>query len=337
MSKASSSCLLKSAAILLSICASMVHAQSSTQLYGGVDAGIGSFKTSGGVRTTQQYSGGMTTSYFGLKGGEDLGGGLRAFFTLEAYFRADTGEAGRFGGDAFFSRASNVGVGGDFGVLLLGRMATLLFAHTAGFNPLGASFGFSPLIRNTYGAGTRVSGDAAWNNALGYQSPVWQGISVNALYGLKEVGGGRNVSLGVRYVRGSLAVGGVVQAVKSPFAAGEEKTYQLGGSYDLGVVKLFATHGEVRRREMPGLPAGGTDNPISQLGASMPAGGSGTVMASWSRAGDDATAPGTRSFATIGYSHRLSKRTDVYLMLMTDKAQAQDRAQSTAVGIRHAF
>ncbi len=329
--------LLGAATLLLPLSSAPALAQNAVQLYGTIDVGVGSFKNSGGVRTTQQTSGAMTTSYFGFKGSEDLGGGLRVLFTLESYLRADTGEPGRFGGDAFFSRTSSVGLGGAFGTVLLGRVTTPLFLHTASFNPVGASFGFSPLIRHTYGAASRVSGDAAWNNAVAYLSPNWGGLSVSALYGLKELSGGRNVSLGLRYANGPLALGAVVQKVKSSFATGEESTWQLGGSYDLGMAKLFATHGKVSRRGTPGVPPQGTDNPISQLGASLPLGASGTAMVSWSRAGRSATAPGVRSFATVGYSHRLSKRTDVYAMLMTDKAQAQSRAQSAGIGLRHAF
>jgi predicted porin len=63
----------------------------------------------------------------------------------------------------------------------------------------------------------------------------------------------------------------------------------------------------------------------------------GAVVASWSRADNDVGSPADRRFATLSYTHRLSRRTDVYAMLMSDRIQGNGSAISTGVGIRHGF
>ena len=73
------------------------QAQSAVTLYGLTDVFAGSLKPSGApAHTAAIQNGGMTTSYFGLRGREDLGGGLGVFFALESYLRVDQGASGRF-------------------------------------------------------------------------------------------------------------------------------------------------------------------------------------------------------------------------------------------------
>ena len=63
------------------LCAGGAHAQSSVEVSGLVDVFAGSIKNSGDAgRKSVVDSGGLTTSWFGFKGTEDLGGGLKANF-----------------------------------------------------------------------------------------------------------------------------------------------------------------------------------------------------------------------------------------------------------------
>ncbi|MEG2048362.1 MAG: porin, partial [Comamonas sp.] len=102
-------------------CLGAAHAQSNVQLTGLVDMYVGSMKLAGQDRKSVAESGGMSTSWWGVQGTEDLGGGLKAGFTLGAFFQADDGSAGRFGGDTYFARDANVTLSGGFGQVLLGR------------------------------------------------------------------------------------------------------------------------------------------------------------------------------------------------------------------------
>ncbi|WP_322061512.1 porin [Paraburkholderia sp. J63] len=77
-------------------------AQSSVSLYGLVDVYAGTQKSLGKPRAYAMNSGGFTTSFWGIGGQEDLGGGYAVQFALEAFMRPSNGGAGRFSGDTFF-------------------------------------------------------------------------------------------------------------------------------------------------------------------------------------------------------------------------------------------
>ena len=86
---------------MLAVAASVSAQSGSVTLYGLMDLGVGDFKSPGsGVnglnpRNKQVVNGAMSTSYFGLRGAEDLGGGLSATFELSSFIRASTGAVGR--------------------------------------------------------------------------------------------------------------------------------------------------------------------------------------------------------------------------------------------------
>ena len=74
-------------------CAGLAHAQTgeSVTLYGLADVGITSVSGLKAGTVTQVASGIMEGSRWGIKGNEDMGGGYKAIFTLEARVEADTG------------------------------------------------------------------------------------------------------------------------------------------------------------------------------------------------------------------------------------------------------
>jgi predicted porin len=83
------------AAAVLTVLTGAASAQSSVQLMGTADVYAGSLRMSGDAgRRTVVNSGGMTTSWFGMKGSEDLGGGLKANFALTSFIQVDSGNAG---------------------------------------------------------------------------------------------------------------------------------------------------------------------------------------------------------------------------------------------------
>lgn len=316
--------------------AAAAQAQSSVQLYGLIDMAVGSYETSGGDRTTRAESGGMTTSYLGFKGAEDLGGGLSAVFALDTFLRADTGEAGRFGGDAFWARNANVGLSGGFGTVKLGRAATPLFVSTLLFNPFGDSFGFSPAIRTVYSPTTKVAGDTGWSNGISYSTPNVSGLSATVTYVLKEALQGGNFGGNVLYFNGPVGLTLAWQQVKVPFASGKETAWQLGGSYNFGPVKAFAQYSQVKETTT-GTASANTKDKIYQLGATVPV-GAGSVLASYGVAKTTPTGATTkRDIFSLGYDHFLSKRTDVYVVYMYDKIKSLDSGNTFAVGIRHRF
>ncbi|WP_244131328.1 porin [Burkholderia pseudomultivorans] len=114
------------------------HAQSSVTLYGVVDAGM-RYETHGvsygpdgipsstGRKLSMADGGGLTESYWGIKGQEDLGGGLQAQFDLESHFSPGTGRIVPESSENFFQVAYVGLTSPTFGQLTFGRQYNVPF------------------------------------------------------------------------------------------------------------------------------------------------------------------------------------------------------------------
>src|SRR5450631_1484230 len=102
-------------AAALTACSFVAQAQ-NVQLYGVVDTAVEyiTHVGPGGDRLIRMpsLSGGQLPSRWGLRGSEDLGGGLHAVFLLESGIAPDTGQL--LQGGRLFGRQSFVGLGGDW-------------------------------------------------------------------------------------------------------------------------------------------------------------------------------------------------------------------------------
>ena len=331
---------------VLAACAAGAHAQSSVQATGLVDVYVGSMKNSGDAdRTNVLGSGGMTTSWFGFKGSEDLGGGLKANFLLTGFMRADTGTPGRFNGDPFFSRDALVSLSGDFGAVTLGRTVAPNFVPTITMNPFGDSFTFSPLVlhqnialfNSTGWAGTNPS-DTGWSNQVIYSSPKVGGFNANLHYQFGEQQGQsskNNVGLNVNYANGPLALTAFYEDVNMTnptpsVLADSKKNWMLGANYDAGFAKLFATYGQTsaKKSDYKGKTA--------SLGATIPLAANSRILAGWAHTKLD-NSDMKRNTVSVGYNYDLSKRTDAYAIAMYDKVKTYSSGTSFGVGIRHRF
>lgn len=321
---------LARAALALGVAVSpLAHAQSTVSTYGLFDLSVGRFQAPGAAAVKGVESGKMTTSYVGFRGTEDLGDGLSAVFFLEHFLRADTGSAGRFDGDAFWARNAYVGLGrSSLGSVHVGRITTSLFVNTLRFSPFGDSFGFSPSIRHFFTSGT-VTGDSGWSDSVRYSSPSFGGASFTAHMALAEGNGGRNTGLSGQYGSGPLAVGAAWQKVRKGATVADTTTWQLSGSYDVKVAKLFAQLGKVSNDT--------TRNKydIVGLGASVPVGDLGKVLMQWGQI--DPKTGAKRTTVSVGYDYNLSKRTDVYGVYMSDKLSGLSAGNNYGVGVRHRF
>jgi predicted porin len=293
---------------------------------------------------TKINSGGMTTSWWGMMGSEDLGGGLKAGFALTAFMRDDTGESGRFTGDTMFSRDANVTLSGGFGAVNLGRGKAPNFLPTILFNPIGDSFTFSPLVLHadvnpsTAPIWKRtVPADTGWSNQITYSTPDMSGLKANFHYQFGEQAapndGKHNVGFNAFYGVGPVGLTAYWERVEMLNPAGTavitptHTDWMLGGSFDISVVKLFATYGKANTE-------GNTVNKkTTSLGGAIPM-GAGKILLATANTKDDVNAI-SRTTTTLGYDYALSKRTDAYVMFMVDKITAFDSANSLGVGIRH--
>ncbi len=335
----------------------VAHAQSNVTLYGLVDLYVGKNTTKttvAGVSTrtgpgTSLTSGGLNGSRWGLRGTEDLGGGLKATFQLESGFSADTGTSAVAGGG--FNRTSKVGLSGGFGSFEMGRQYTQMFLlmdrfdaqGTSSFSATNAIFGTTPAAL----AGAQ-SPAIRRDNMLQYTTPNMGGFTGAVQYAFGENGGpgvsaGRAMGLSALYEGGPVAVQGVYEAVKSAGpAATTAKSTGLGVSYDFTAVKVLAQF--VNQKN--GLANGFKDSGVV-LSVAVPVGAAGSLNAGIGSEKTKAVATGLRvgktSSASVEYRHDLSKRTTVYAGLTNVKFETESAPVSTSkdqlygVGLRHRF
>lgn len=318
------------------------HAADGVQLYGLVGSYVGSIERSDTTpRTTVVGSGGLTTSWWGIRGSESLGGDLKAIFQLEQFFQPDTGGAGRSAADpSGFSRSGWVGLSGAFGQVTIGRHTSPYYVSMQMVNPFGSSVVFSPLVVQSYVAAfsNTVIGDTVWNNAVQYVAPTVGGLSTTVIYAPGEVAGNSsvyNAGLHLRYKTGP--VNAVLSLQRNRTAAVAPSTSQdaalAGVAWDAGWAKLYAS-------------AQATDNTVTrirsrtwQLGSSVPVTQAGAVLVSWARTTIDnpVLQVGQHDTAGLGYDHNLSRRTDIYATYLYDHIDGKRRGDSYALGIRHTF
>ncbi|WP_343722409.1 porin [Herbaspirillum seropedicae] len=190
--------------------AGAAHAQSSSiTIYGAIDA---SLTYTNKIATDGKKTGSLTAvesglvkgSRLGVKGSEDLGGGLKAVFTLENGFSIDNGEESHE--KLMWGRQANVGLSGNFGTVLFGRQNDPL-------NDIGgiASAGGFGVPGRVHSKGLDRTDGQRVNNSIRYNSPNFNGFSFSGIYGFGEqtgkAGGGRSFGLGGQYVNGPLSLG----------------------------------------------------------------------------------------------------------------------------------
>lgn len=335
-------CAFAAATLLL---AGAAQAQSSVTLTGTADMYVGSMRMAGdAARKSTVGSGGMTTSWFGLKGTEDIGGGNKVGFNFTSFMRMGTGEHGRFAGDTMWSRDANVTFGGAYGTFTLGRWMAPNFLPTILFNPFGDSFTFSPLVlhanvplfNGTGWTGT-TQADTGWSSQLAYTTPNFGGLTATLQYQFRDgAASGHNLGGNLMYFSGPIGLTAFYERtqlgnpVPSTYADGSTRTtWMLGGSYDFQAAKLFLTYGQTKN------DATQVKIRTTQLGTAVPV-GPGKLLASVAQSKNSGLDK-TRRTLTVGYDYTLSKRTDAYAHVMHDRITGVQSGTSFGVGLRHRF
>ncbi|CAM3214816.1 porin [Cupriavidus taiwanensis] len=161
-------------AALLALAPTLAAAQSVT-MYGVIDTGVeyvNKVGAGGDSLVRMPTLTGTVPSRWGLRGTEDLGGGLKSVFVLESGFAPDTGGANQ--GGRLFGRQALVGLSGKWGQLSLGRQYTMLFWANLDSDILGP---------NVYGAASLDSylPNTRADNALAYKG-TFGGLTIGATY-----------------------------------------------------------------------------------------------------------------------------------------------------------
>ncbi|WP_240160942.1 porin [Burkholderia sp. Ax-1719] len=188
---------------------SVAHAQSSVTLYGVADVGMVFNSNSGGKQQYGLASGNASSSVWGLKGSEDLGGGLAAIFTVENGYSATSGTISQNG--TLFGRQAFVGLSGNAGTLTLGRQYSSAYWYTGyltaggSWAGSGAGYGAHPGDVDNQDTFARV------NNAVKYTTPKFYGFTLSGMVAFGNQAGSiatnRIVAIGAGFARGPLKMG----------------------------------------------------------------------------------------------------------------------------------
>lgn len=315
-------------------------AQSSVTLYGRLDAGIGQkeTETSGvnpvaSLKQTQVTTSEYKTTYWGLKGTEDLGGGLKANFKLESGFEMDTGKAS----NTLFEREANVGLSGGFGTVTLGRQYTTqysVFGATDNIGNANVSTGGDVWAAGVGSLATRA------DNSIRYDSPSFGGLSGSLIYALGENKTATTdatdlVGASIKYAAGPLMVAYAHQE-EDKSASVTNKYDLLGGTFDFGAAKLNAAYQQSKN--------GTLKDKEYNVGVTVPMGAFG-LSAGYSKSessggGADLNSDGF----TLAGTYNLSKRTSLYASYYTYEVEKNvvggiSAAQTTffGAGVVHLF
>ena len=231
-------CTRASFGIVLAVVAGASCAQGSVTLYGIVDTALewvnadanrafaNAGDTAGGAtRLIAGQPGNAKGSRLGLRGAEDLGGGLRAIFAIEHRYNLDTGEQSN---PAFWNGQAWVGLEGRWGRLSAGRQ------YTPMFNALIAVDATADQWYGTLESSSRYA--TRFDNSLEYRTPGWNGLQLYAMAASDE-----NLqdlraqyALGAVWASTSWVVSGAWQHLDAAGATGSTVQYAAGIAWRTG-------------------------------------------------------------------------------------------------------
>jgi predicted porin len=351
------------ACAVLATTAGAVQAQSVT-LFGRVDAGVqytskSSRSSSGNDSLTELNNGGILPSIWGMKGSEDLGGGLKAVFNLESDFDSGTGGRRGLGSiDNMFGRQANVGLSAEWGTILLGRRYSPALLAELGVDPRGYKESLSSLL--SYAAnqlpadnalGPNNGGGIFTSNMVSYDGKFGP-VSVGAGFGLGEglggLGDGRTYAVGVSWT-GPVTLAGSYQRVEGSPDAKTER-FGVGFAVPLGAFTIKGIYAHATQDDNAGVEVADTDN--FGIGADFKWSPESTATLAFYHGKDDVVSENKTKTLIVSNDYALSKRTTLYAQLAYVDADAGSRINTqvtlgatppgekstiVGVGIKHDF
>jgi predicted porin len=311
------------AGLLALLAASGAAAQGSVTLYGRINMTVESQKNGSNGRIVSVEN---SSSRWGLRGTEDLGGGLKASFKLESGFDPSTGQAA----GTFWGRESWMALEGEFGKVRLGNMTNITYLTSADF-----------VSMHNHDTGT--SSDAlfafgvnfgAKQNTIAYATPVFNGFQAEISHALKEDGPYGSTNAVLNYDSGALHLGFGVAKRDANRMVVARGLYELG-AFTFGGYYERDSFAGVKRSNLRLVGMYAVDQHEFHL----------NFGAAGDRGGPDT---GARQY-TLGYNYKLSKRTKLYGFYtgVNNDANATYSAWSSlkkgesqsslAVGMRHNF
>lgn len=341
------------AATLLADSAAMAQAAPSgnVTIYGLYDVAVRRATNANAARDSNitMEDGIFTGTRWGLRGTEDLGGGLRAVFNIEAGFHPSTGASlqgsttADYGQEVasprFFGREAWVGLRGAWGGVQLGRQYTVAHMLAGRFQPLGNANNTALSVFSSHHM-------ARQDNVVRYDHKLGD-VELLASY---TVGGQASTSansataVGVGYAKGSLSLAAYLQQMNNRAGTEKRKIVGLGGNYKLNpTVALF---GGVMQRS---AEVSAQENKVWTLGTNIELTSASTLSLAVfddSQSGS-AALEGSRKVAWATVNYRFSRRTDLYAVVDRNEVEggyARPAFLGTlgsqtafSVGLRHRF
>lgn len=347
------------AATLMAGFTGVAQANTSVTLYGLLDTAIGYERIkehATGIKKTQTglRDGVQSGNRWGLKGTEDLGGGLRATFQIESGFNLSNGQSGQSG--RLFGRHATVGLAGDtWGQIDFGRQTNIasrffVDVHGQGWDSTGSVTAFKG--QDSY----RMDNSVVYvtPNYSGFQLGVGYSFNVDGTQKYKESGqkdsNARELTTGLRYKNGPIAMALTYDQLRLENAGNanqykDTKSWTISGSYDFEVVAVSLAFGQDLDGDF------GVDKKYKKnfdynnysMALAIPV-GEGKLSGSYtmSEPRKEAKHSGLKKqhSYSIVYNYPLSKRTNVYVLGgYTDnyKHINKDSRTLAALGLRHRF
>ncbi len=298
-------------AIALASVFGAVHAQSNVTLFGVADAAVRHVKN-GDRNVTSLASNGLQSNRLGVRGSEDLGGGLRAEFWLEHGLSLDTGAVAD--ANRFWNRRATVALSNAYGEIRIGRDFTPSYTGFTAFDVFGAN-GVGAADKFLSRLGTNAETNVRADNQVSYFLPgnlggAYGHVSVAAGEG---TGGKKYAGFRLGYATRALDVSvSFGRTEVTPIAAGEDEFDRttVGASYDLGYAKVLGMYSETEYASQK--------LSLASVGVAVPF-GPGTVRLGYidlkakGRAANGASVEANdASQVALGYVYDLSKRTSLY-------------------------
>ena len=299
--------------VLLGLFASAAHAQSSVTLYGRLNVTLESQRVGDASRVNKMMD---NSSRWGVKGSEDLGGGLRANFVFEQGFDTTTGAAPNG-----FARESYVELAAPWGAVRGGNWSPGSYFATADY-----------VSMHNHDTGT--SSDALYSFAsfpsarkVAYFTPEIAGFTAEIAHTFESGTEAKANDLALNYNAGDLQLGAgyTKQADVSQVA--------LRALYSMGAL----TFGGYLQRESVEGSANGKSRDIVRLVA-MYTLGANEFHVNVGHSDRGGSLAQKASQYTLGINHNLTKRTKLYSYYTAINSPGKTNDfNALAVGMRHNF
>lgn len=208
------------------------HAQSSVTLYGVLDTSI-EITNPGAGYVARMDSGAYRGSRVGLRGAEDIGGGVKILFDLENGFGSADGTNAVT--NTIFNRQAWIGVGTSYGTLRIGRQYSPIYIPFKG-------------ALDAFGAGTIASGlnnlskiTPYESSAITYISPEFRGISTTIMASLRDADDGNGLAGHIETVAYHNGQFHIAYAHQQTHGAGALRANLGGVSYVYGPITGFVS------------------------------------------------------------------------------------------------